>query len=199
MGQAGKYASHTTLSLLKLKTKFHNSKLESIDKDADEWISNLEGLRIQMHEFGLKGNITDKDFMIQVLNNLPMEYNVILDGLKNHLTASGNNMLTVEIIHEKLNHWYKKIKSKDDEKREKEKALGAYNKQYKHWCHTYGMVTNLVIVSVGRIKKEHQKMKKKTEKNYYEKKSFNGVCYHCFKKGHISRNCKVQKKEEKEK
>ena len=31
-----KYAPHTALSLLKLKSAFHNSKLESIDKDPDE-------------------------------------------------------------------------------------------------------------------------------------------------------------------
>ena len=39
-----KYAPHTASSLLKLKSKFHNSRLESIDKDPDEWISHLEGL-----------------------------------------------------------------------------------------------------------------------------------------------------------
>ena len=45
-----KYALHTTLSLMKLKSDFHNSKLEPIEKDPDEWI---EGLRIRMSEFGL--------------------------------------------------------------------------------------------------------------------------------------------------
>ena len=34
-----KYALHTALSLLKLKSEFHNSKLESVDKDLDKWIS----------------------------------------------------------------------------------------------------------------------------------------------------------------
>ena len=32
-----KYASHTASSLLKLKSEFHNSKFDSIDKDPDEW------------------------------------------------------------------------------------------------------------------------------------------------------------------
>ena len=41
-----KYAPHTASSLLKLKSEFHNSKLDSMDKDPDEWISHLEGLRI---------------------------------------------------------------------------------------------------------------------------------------------------------
>ena len=70
-GLVSKYTLHSASSLLKLKSKFHNSKLESIKKDPDEWISNLEGLRIQMNEFSLNGSLTDEDFMFHVLNNLP--------------------------------------------------------------------------------------------------------------------------------
>ena len=51
------YTLHTVLSLLKLKSEFHNNKLESIDKDHDKWISLLEGLRIQMNEFVQKGSV----------------------------------------------------------------------------------------------------------------------------------------------
>ena len=80
-----KYILHTALSLLKLKSEFNNSKLESIKKDPDEWILNLEGLRNQMNGFGLKGSATDQDFMMHVQNNLPKEYDIILDGLENCL------------------------------------------------------------------------------------------------------------------
>ena len=52
-----------------------------------------------MNEFNLKGSI-DKDFMIHVLNNLPKEYYVILDGLENCLTAIGDNALTIDMIWE---------------------------------------------------------------------------------------------------
>ena len=41
-----KYALHTASSLLKLKRKFHNSKLKSIKKDPDKWVSNLEWLQL---------------------------------------------------------------------------------------------------------------------------------------------------------
>ena len=61
-----KYAPHTTSSLLKLKSKFHNSKLESINKDPDEWIFHLEELQIRMTESGQKDNVSDKNFMIHV-------------------------------------------------------------------------------------------------------------------------------------
>ena len=75
-------------SLLKLKSEFNSSKLESIKKDPDEWISNLEGLQIHTNEFKLKGNTNGEDFMIHVLNNLHKEYDVILDGIENHLMSS---------------------------------------------------------------------------------------------------------------
>ena len=64
-----------------------------------------------MIEFGKKGNISDKDFMIHILNNLPEEYDIILDGLENCLTAMGENALTIDAIRKKLNHQYEKIKN----------------------------------------------------------------------------------------
>ena len=59
-----KYALHTAMSLVKLKSKFHNSKCESINKNPNNWISHLEGLRICMNKFSQKGNVSDKDFTI---------------------------------------------------------------------------------------------------------------------------------------
>ena len=84
-----------------------------------------------MTEFGQKGNVSDEDFMIHVLNNLSKEHDVILDGLESCLMATGENALTIDSICKKLNHRYKKFKCKKEEKNEKEKALNAYNKQYK--------------------------------------------------------------------
>ena len=53
-----------------------------IDKDLKEWITNLEGLQIQMNEFGLKVSNRVEDFMIHVLNDLPKEYDATLNGLE---------------------------------------------------------------------------------------------------------------------
>ena len=39
-----KYAPHTASSLLKLKSEFHNSKMQSVQKDPDTLILNVEGL-----------------------------------------------------------------------------------------------------------------------------------------------------------
>ena len=69
--------------------------------------------------------------MIHVLNDLPKDFNVILDDLENCLTLSSVGALMIEVIREKLNHRCKKIKNKNEEKIEKEKVLGTYKKQFK--------------------------------------------------------------------
>ena len=40
--------------------------------------------------------------MIHILNNLPEEYDVILDGLENHLMMNGPYMVTNEVTYENL-------------------------------------------------------------------------------------------------
>ena len=74
-----------------------------------------------MTEFRQKGNASDKDFMIHVLNNLLEEYDVILDGFENCLMATEENALTIDSIREKLNHRYKKISVKKRGKMKKKK------------------------------------------------------------------------------
>ena len=91
-----KCVPHMASSLLKLKIEFHNNKLKSIKKVPVRWILNLEGLRIHMGDFSQNHSITDEHFMIHVLNNLPEEYDIILDVPENHLMASGDIVLTVE-------------------------------------------------------------------------------------------------------
>ena len=91
------YAWHTACFLLKLKREFQNSKLELVEKDSDEWISNLKGLQI-------KGCISDEDFRICIMNNFPQEYDIIMDGLENQLNFRGDNTVTIKVIWEQLNH-----------------------------------------------------------------------------------------------
>ena len=61
---------------------------------------SLEGLRIHMNEFSNKGNVSDEDFMIHILSNLPNEYDMIHDGFENRLTATGDDAVTIDSIRE---------------------------------------------------------------------------------------------------
>ena len=82
-----KYAPRIASPLLKLKNEFHNSKLELIKKTlmSGSWI--WKGLEFEWTNLAKKSYITDEDFMIHALKNLPEEYDVILDGFKNCLTS----------------------------------------------------------------------------------------------------------------
>ena len=50
-----------------------------------------------MNKFGQKSSITDKDFMIHILKNVPKEYHVILYGLEIYLMAIRGNALTINM------------------------------------------------------------------------------------------------------
>ena len=93
-----KYALHAALSLLKLKSEFHNSKLESMEKYHDECILHVEVLSFQMNKFGQKGSMSDKDILIHILNSLLKDNNLILDGHEHYLMIVGDNVLTREVI-----------------------------------------------------------------------------------------------------
>ena len=60
----------------------------------------------------LKGNITDDDFWIHCLSNLPEEHNFILDDLDSCLTSTAFGASIIVVMHETLNHQYEKIKQK---------------------------------------------------------------------------------------
>ena len=91
-----KYAPKTAPSLLKLKKQFANSNLTK-EVHPDEWITELESLRNEMNGISLSSKMTDQDFMIHILNNLPEVYDVVLDGMESRLMLKddGANKLMV--------------------------------------------------------------------------------------------------------
>ena len=75
-----------------------------------------------MSEFSAKGNMTDEDFMIHTLNILHKEYNVILNGFENQLTLTDCDAWTIEMIQDKLNHYYEKSRAKRKKTKQKKKT-----------------------------------------------------------------------------
>ena len=78
--------------------------------------------------------------MIHILNKLPEEYDAIFDDLENCPTLAGPDFLQFEVIHDTLNHWYKKIKRKGTKWKSNGKALTAYNKWFTDRCHKCGKI-----------------------------------------------------------
>jgi hypothetical protein len=120
-----KYAPKTALLLLKLKKQFANSSLKN-EVYPDKWITELESLQNDMDSISLSSKMSDQDFMIHILNNLPESYNVILYGMESRLMLADSdpNKLTIENIRDKLNSRFERI-AKNESAREEEQALAA--------------------------------------------------------------------------
>jgi len=88
-----KFAPRLAPTKLELKLEFQQSCLKSADEDLDEWIMNLEGIRSRLQE--MNSDVSDEDFCIHVLNNLPSEYEVQVLKLEDQL-GSVSNPLKIE-------------------------------------------------------------------------------------------------------
>ena len=176
-----KYAPKTAPSLLKLKKQFANSSLKN-EVYPDEWVTELESLRNDMDSISLSSKMSDQDFMIHILNNLPESYDVILDGMESRLMLpdSDPNKLTIENIRDKLNSRFERI-ANSESAREDEQALAAYSKQYKGRCSKCG---------------EYGHKSRDCEDDKKGGSSFKGSCFYCGEKGHVIADCEVKCKVE---
>ena len=178
-----KYAPKTAPSLLKLKKKFANSRLESAEKHPDEWITELESICNDIEAIPIATRMSDMDFMIHILNNLPELYDVVLDGMENRLMLSDSdpNKLTIENVRDKLNNRFERLDEREKVKDANDYALKAWTRQYKGTCANCG--------EYGHPSKFCPKKEKEGQ--------FQGVCFICGKKGHLAKDCKHRKKETK--
>jgi len=119
-----KYAPKVAPKKMELKSEFQRSCLKNVGDDLDEWITNLEGIRSKLKDMG--SDISDEDFLIHVLNNLPSEYEVQVSKLEDKL-GSAMNALTIEDVRNELNLKYARMKRTSDDGGESEKALSMIN------------------------------------------------------------------------
>ena len=108
----------TSSSKLKLKKQFTNSSLTDWKKDPADWIMELEKIRTQLS--GMKHVISDEDFMIHILANLPDEYESKVESLENDLDNE-DDPLTLDRMSIELDAKYEKICKKNDYDPENEK------------------------------------------------------------------------------
>ena len=95
----------------------------SIDEDPDEWMTYFECLKAQIGDIKFSPPMTDRDVVVHVLNNLPEQYNTVLDGLQGRLLKTGSKECTIEDTQDKLRACFEVIKGRSFKKAEKEKAL----------------------------------------------------------------------------
>ena len=66
--------------------------------DPGDCISLLRGYQTDIETIDVTLTISEKDFMLHILNNLSKQYDSILESLENQLDETGNIALMLEII-----------------------------------------------------------------------------------------------------
>ena len=190
-----KYAPTRAPSLLMLKKKFAQSQLKDKDSDPDEWITELEDMRAQLAE--MKMEMSDDDFIIHVLGNLPDEYEIDVSKLEDRIGKD----LTIDDVREALNLRFEKMNkgkgaddddTDDEDEGKKEKALIA--RQFKGKCRECGKYGHKAADC--RSKNKQNGNSNNSGRNNGQKTRFNGKCNYCHKFGHKKADCFKRKKDE---
>jgi gag-polypeptide of LTR copia-type len=87
-----KYQPDTGCQLTKLHKQFYASILKP-GQDPDVWITSLEYICVHMETLG--SEMSDANFLMYVVNNVPPEYDVIVDLLSRHI-GSATDVLKIE-------------------------------------------------------------------------------------------------------
>ena len=163
-----KYAPNIAPIKLELKSKFQQSKLWDATQDPNIWISDLELLWAQLKE--VKSDISDEDFMIHVLNGLPLEYEVQVSKLEERF-GSTSNPLTIQDMRNELNLKFARLKRQVAEQTEMDQALVAFRK-FKGKCTNcgkFGHKSTKCRSKLGNSKGEGTESKKDKSKKATDK------------------------------
>ncbi len=90
-----RYQIETAAGKMELKQKFANSKLRR-GQDPDEWLLELELLRIRLANMG--SLIADEDFITHVINNLTQDYSELVTSLEGALEELRIGVLKERIL-----------------------------------------------------------------------------------------------------
>ena len=123
-------------TLVKTERMFRESKLGR-NEDPEIWINNLEDLRVKLEVMG--SNMTDEQFLIQVLNSLTGDYELQMTLMEKRI-GNKENPLTIDELKEDLNLRFERLSSKSESTRNddygEEKAL--FVTQFKGKCRNCG-------------------------------------------------------------
>ena len=186
-----KFEPKTKANLIKTKREFTECVLKEATTDPDVWIKNLEFLRRSLETMGYF--MSDMDFMIHILQNLPDEYENAVELLEYELEEE---LLDIEKIKIKLRTKYERIIKKES-KNSGERALLSKQEHYKGTCYVCGKYGHRGTQC--KLRKNHSEQKKNDGKHDESNPNSDKFCKFCKKKGHTVDQCfKLKKKLEKE-
>ena len=191
-----RYESDTPATKILLKKEFSGSALEDANTDPDEWIADLERIRQRLKT--LKSEITDEDLIIHILNNLPEEYENMVEAMEIEL-EDRSNPLKLKTVRERLRSKFQRLKKRNDI--EDDKALIVRHQQFKGTCRNCGKYGHKAKDCRSREKNRGQQKNNNNNGNNRSQEDrgprISGNCNYCGKEGHMERFCFKKKRDEK--
>ena len=122
-----KFEPNTGAMKVQLKSEFQKMKLVDPDEDLDPWMSKMKLIKRRLQI--MKSNIDEEDLMLQILNNLPREYETVIELCDEELTKGNLTLATLKTC---IRTRYQRI-VKNKEESEENVALFT-QKQFKGAC-----------------------------------------------------------------
>ena len=191
-----KFQPNTTGSRVYYKNEFNNSKLGSEKDDPDEWIAGLEKIRKLVESTG--SEISDEDFIIHVLNNLPKCYESLIDNFEKELDK---DELTVSDMRLRLSTKYERMRKREGTSKSEDHALvvttgnNRGGKKFSGRCSICGKKGHKAADCWERAENAHKKPGQGSKKGTG---NFLGKCFICNKVGHRASECPERKKKSSE-
>jgi gag-polypeptide of LTR copia-type len=119
-----------------LEKQFRDLSLKK-NQDPEVWITELEDLRIRLEEMG--SSISDDQFMIHILNNLTLDYELQL-ALMERWVGDKEKSLTVEEIRTELSLRFERLNMASTNNNDKEvmEDQALFSGQFKGKCKNCG-------------------------------------------------------------
>ena len=181
-----KYEPTNMSSVVAVKQEFNARTLKN-KEDPTEWLLELGELRDRLAD--MNNHMSDKDFMIHVIGNLPKEYRLERKDFERKLKS---NRLTITEIEEELDMVYNDYVKEDSsisnddsmEKEDKDVALMVGFKGYCNYCGKYGHKKMFCEEA-----KKNGDTQQSQGGNQRQRRGFNGTCNYCGKLGHKAYQC----------
>ena len=164
-----KFEPSTGAAKVQAKQEFLQLKLASADEDPDNWILSLELKRRRLKTLGT--TIEDDDMILHILNNLPREYETVVELCEEDLSRGTVNLQTVK---ERIRARFHRLQ-KANESMDEAIALMA-KQQFKGACSVCGKIghkgADCFILERNKDKKEAYFKKLDERRNKNKKNSF---------------------------
>jgi len=177
-------------TLARLQEQFYSAKLKK-GSDPDNFITLLEDIRVKLED--MESEMTDRQFIVQVLNSLNSDYERQIEMFEDKLDDEDADV-SIEDVREKLNIRYERISRQKGDDRSNDIALmamstGGGGGKFRGQCYNCGKYGH---------KGADCRNPKKNANNDQSKNKFTGKCNYCKKVGHKEIECRKKKREQSE-